>query len=274
MLCAADKTNLPNNYLYLVQLKSTEKRFAQDEYIRGEYTSTIKGDLCKGYVTEVPDAQKVNRRSDKEWYLFHHPVLNPNKPGKVRRVLNGAAKFHGASLNKSVLTVPHQLQNLMCVLFRFRKQPYAVSAEFDGMFLQVGVLQSDQPSLRFLLRERPTTNVVVYQNTRPVFGVRNSPTCANYALQRTTRVNPSFNTKLQKLSGKTFTRASTLNQWSLLRNPWVKRWYWYIFVFLGSSLEHLWAICEIWLIELMVLLNLLSPRSLFHARRVHRTCLG
>ena len=60
------------------------------------------------------------------------------------------------------------------------------------MFLQVGVLPSDQPSLRFLSRKEPTTNVVVYQNTRHIFGSKDSPTCANYALQRTARDNAKF----------------------------------------------------------------------------------
>ena len=110
----------------------------------------------------------------------------------MRRVLNGAAKFHGASLNKSSLTGPDLLQNLFYVLLRFRQHPYAVSAEIEGMFLQVGVLSSDQPSFRFLWREDPTTNVVVYQYTRHIFGANDSPTCANYALQRTARDNAKF----------------------------------------------------------------------------------
>ena len=193
MLWAGDNTKLPNNYFSsLVQLKSLEKRLAKDEDLREKYTSTIKEDLNKGYVIEVPDAHKVENRSDKEWYLPHHPVLNPNKPGKVRRVLNGAAKFHGASLNKSLLTGPDLLQNLIYVLLRFRQHPYAVSADIEGMFLQFGVLPSDQPSLRFLWREDPTTNVVVYQYTRHIFGAKDSPTCASYALQRTARDNAKF----------------------------------------------------------------------------------
>ena len=106
--------------------------------------------MYKRYVIEVPDAHKVENRSDKEWYLPHHPVLNTNKLGKVRRVLNGAAKFQDASLNKSLLTGPDLLQNLIYVSLRFQQHPYAVSADIEGMFLQVGVLPSDQPSLRFL----------------------------------------------------------------------------------------------------------------------------
>ena len=75
-------------------------------------------------------------------------IVNTNKPGKVRTILNGAAKFHGASLNKSLLTGSDLLQNLIYVLLRFRQHPFAVSADIDGMFPQVGVLSYDQPSLR------------------------------------------------------------------------------------------------------------------------------
>ena len=57
------------------------------------------------------------------------------------------------------------------------------------MFLQVGVPDFGQPSLRFLWREDTTTNVVVYQYTRHIFGAKDSPICANYALQHTARDN-------------------------------------------------------------------------------------
>ena len=70
MLWAADNIQLPHNYFSsLVQLKSLEKRLAKDEDLREKYTSTIKEDLNKGYVIEVPDAHKVESRSDKEWHL-------------------------------------------------------------------------------------------------------------------------------------------------------------------------------------------------------------
>ena len=133
----------------------------------------------------------VEQGSDKEWYLTHHLVINPNKPGKVGRVLNGAAKFHGTSLNKSLLTGPDLLQYLIHVLLRFRQHQFAVSADIKGMFLQVDVPDSDQLPLLFLWREDHKTNVVVYQCTRHIFGAKDSPTCANYALQRTVRDNVS-----------------------------------------------------------------------------------
>ena len=57
------------------------------------------------------------------------------------------------------------------------------------MFLQVGVRDEDQPSLRFLWREDPTSSVVVHQYTRHIFGASDSPTCANFALQKTASDN-------------------------------------------------------------------------------------
>ena len=156
MLWADDNIQLPNNYFSsLVQLKSLEKRLSRDTSLKKNYANTIREDLEKGYLTTVPDAHKVEQRSDREWYLPHHPVINPTKPGKVRRVLNGAAKFHGTSLNKSLLTGPDLLQTLIHVLFRFRQHQFAVSADIEGMFLQVGVPDWDQTSLRFLWREDP-----------------------------------------------------------------------------------------------------------------------
>ena len=136
MLWAADNTKLPNNYFSsLVQFKSLGKRLAKDEDLREKYASTIEEDLNEGYVIELPDAHNLDNPSDREWYLPQDPVLNPNKPGNVPRVLNGAAKFHDASLSKSLLTGPDLLQNHIYVLFRFRQQPYAISADIEGMFL-------------------------------------------------------------------------------------------------------------------------------------------
>ena len=53
------------------------------------------------------------------------------------------------------------------------------------MFLQVGVPEKDQRSLRFLWRGNPTEPVSVFQYTRHVFGAKDSPTCANFALLKT-----------------------------------------------------------------------------------------
>ena len=140
MLWIDSNVSLPNNYYSsLAQFKTLEGRLSKDPELRERYAETIREDIRKGYVVTV-EPHDPRKRSDREWYLPHHPVINLNKPGKVRRILNGASKFHGTSLNKSLLVGPDLLQNLIVVLLRFRQHKYAVSADIEGMFLQVGVL--------------------------------------------------------------------------------------------------------------------------------------
>ena len=88
MLWIDSKLSLPNNYYSsLAQFKTLKRRLSKDPELRERYAETIREDIRKIYPHDP--------RSDREWYLPHHPVVNPNKPGKVRRVLNGASKFHG-----------------------------------------------------------------------------------------------------------------------------------------------------------------------------------
>ena len=135
----------------------------------------------------VSDAHVVEKRSDKECYLPRHSVMNTNKLGKVRRVLNGASKFHCTSLNKSLLTGPDLRQNLTQVLVRFCQHPLAVSADIEGLFLLVDVQIITSHHCVFLWREDTTTIVVLYQYKRRILGAKDSPICTNYAFQRTGR---------------------------------------------------------------------------------------
>ena len=84
------------------------------------------------------------------WYLPHHPVTNPNKLEKVRRIANAASKFRGESLNPNLSTGPDLLNNLVGVLLRFREHPVAVLSDIEGMFMQITVRQEDQSTLCFL----------------------------------------------------------------------------------------------------------------------------
>ena len=59
------------------------------------------------------------------------------------------------------------------------------------MFLQVRVFPEDRSSFRFLWREDPASDVDVFQYVRQIFGSKDSPTCANYALRRTATDNQS-----------------------------------------------------------------------------------
>ena len=141
MLWAEDASSLPNNYFSaLIQLKTLEHRLGKDVELKERYSKTIHEDHSKGYIANVDKADCFKVSNAREWYLPHYPVVNPHKLCKVRRVLNGTTKFQGHSLNNSLLTGPDLLQSLIHILIRFRQYLYAVSADIEGMFLQVGVI--------------------------------------------------------------------------------------------------------------------------------------
>jgi len=119
------------------------------------------------------------------WYLPHSPVLNPNKPEKVRVVFDAAAEYGGTSLNNNLLQGPDCTNNLVGVLLRFRQDHTAMVADIESMFHQVKVREQDQDSLRFLgwdggTNEDPEGNVM----TVHIFGPTDSPCSANSMLKR------------------------------------------------------------------------------------------
>ena len=125
------------------------------------YQKTLDTDIEKGYVKPVFFSSIAPSRV---WYLPHHLVTNINKPGKVRRVSNAASIFKGTYLNSNFLTGPDLIINLVGLLLRFRENPVAISADIEAMFMQVGINEKDQPSMRFLW---PTNHSVKqFQYTR------------------------------------------------------------------------------------------------------------
>ena len=102
---------------------------------------------------------------------------------------NAAAKYQSVALNDKLLSGPDLLQSLIGIIFRFREHQIALSADIEAMFLQVAVPNDDNRCLRFLWRENPERRTEVYEYTCHVFGAKNSPTCANYALHQVAKDN-------------------------------------------------------------------------------------
>ena len=111
------------------------------------YQQSIDTDVEKGFV-KIFGKSEVKGNFGREWYLPHHPVLNPNKPGKVRRVCNAAAKYRDVCLNDKLLAGPDLLHGLIEIIFRFREGTIALTADIGSMFLQVQVREQDKSCLR------------------------------------------------------------------------------------------------------------------------------
>ena len=154
MLWSEPEPNLPNNYSSaLGQLYSLERRFQKDPNLKNLYQQSIDTDVEKRFV-KILDESEVKGTFGKEWYLPHHPVLNPNKPGKVRRVCNAASNYKEVCLKGRLLAGLDLLHGLIGTIFRFRAGPIALTADIESLFLQVQVPEQDRSCLRFLWRPR------------------------------------------------------------------------------------------------------------------------
>ena len=181
------KNQLPNN-LPLAQrrLTSLKVRLQRDDNLRVKYAEVVESYLSKGYAREVQQAY-LTESNDPIWYLPHHPVTNVHKPEKVRVVFDCAAKYHGLSLNDTLMKGPTFMNNLVGVLIRFRKNKIALVADVEAMFHQVRVEPSHTNALRFLWWKDGDLNnePIVCQMLVHLFGATSSPSCANFSLRQT-----------------------------------------------------------------------------------------
>ena len=171
------------------QFLSLEKRLAKDVELKTAYKATIQKDLERNFVRRLDDTETSETENAMQWYLPHHPVKHPHKPGKVRRVCNAASKFKGVSMNDKLFSVPDLLRYLVGIVFRFREHEIAMTADIESMFLQVAVPKEECKCLRFLWRDQPSDTLGIYEYTRHVFRAKSSPSCANYGLQQSGRDN-------------------------------------------------------------------------------------
>ena len=113
------KPNLPNNRAMAVsRLHSTEKKLKTNPELAKKHQDVISDYVAKGHARKMTP-EEATITSSKTWYLPHHAVLNPNKPGKVQVVFDAASRFDGVSLNDKLLTGPDLLHNLVGILIRF-----------------------------------------------------------------------------------------------------------------------------------------------------------
>ncbi|CAH8287249.1 unnamed protein product [Heterobilharzia americana] len=168
------------------RLESLKRRLISSESLRESYTSAMEETIRKGYAAVAPEPQ-LDPSYRPRWYLPHHAVFNPKKPGKVRVVLDCAAKLSGTSLNDFLYQGPDTTANLVGILLRFRKELIALTSDVEEMFMQVKVPEFDRGALRFLWWPQGdfSKEPIEYQMTSHPFGAVSSPFCAYFAMAKT-----------------------------------------------------------------------------------------
>ena len=164
-----DEINLPNNR------SQAEKRFAclerklsRNLQFKQDYMKFMNELILKGYARESTSALEAG----KCWYLPHHGVYHPNKPGKIRVVFDLSAEFHGTSINKALLSGPNLTNQIVGVLLHFREEQIAVTGDIEAMYHQMKVPENQRCFLQFLWwKDSDSSKVIVdHEMTTHVFG--------------------------------------------------------------------------------------------------------
>ena len=176
---------LPNNRAMVEKrLQGLKKKMTGNKQYRDHYKAFMADLLKKGYAEKIPN-NSDEQANGRVWYLPHHGVYHPKKPGKLRVVFDCSASFEGQTLNEHLLSGPDLINSLTGVLLRFRKEEVAIICDIEAMFHQVKVTTEYRDFFRFLwwndgnLTEAP----IDYRMTVHLFGATSSPGCANYALK-------------------------------------------------------------------------------------------
>ncbi len=161
---------------------SLERRLRRDQQYCTDYLGFMKDIIARGDAEKVPEEELHNQPV---WYIPHHGVYHPQKPGKIRVVFDCSARFRETSLNDQLLTGPELTNTLVGVLCRFRKGPIAIMCDVEKMFHQFHVRPEHQDYLRFLWWENGDleSSPSIFRMKVHLFGAASSPGCANFGLK-------------------------------------------------------------------------------------------
>lgn len=177
---------LPSNKCIASQrLKYLKKRFHKDTIYAEHYQVFMSNLIRNGFVERVPEAE-LNQDSGQQWFIPHHGIYHPQKPGKLRVVFDCSARFMGHSLNDYLLQGPDLTNSLIGVLCRFRKDSVAIVCDIEQMFHQFKVNVEHRNYLKFLWYENGDISLepMEYRMSVHLFGAVSSPGCANFALKQ------------------------------------------------------------------------------------------
>ena len=96
-----DTTPFPDSKVMATKrLHGTERRLVNDQEKAAAYQATIDAYVKKGHARKL-SREEARLRLPRRWFLPHHAVTNPNKPGRFRMVFDAAARSQETSLRQT-----------------------------------------------------------------------------------------------------------------------------------------------------------------------------
>lgn len=174
LLWKYENFELPDSWpMAMKRWKCLERELLKNPSLYKLMNEQIEKFVRKGYARELTDeelAQPVTRK----FTLPVFPVVNPNKPNKVRVVFDAAAKVNGMSLNSFLSKGPDITASLYSILLNFRMHIIGISGDVEEMFQQILVDPIDQHVQRFIWKGKVYVLLVL------TFGATCSPSIAQF----------------------------------------------------------------------------------------------
>lgn len=145
------------------------------------YIKEIESLLEEGYAEEVQENEIA-------WFLPHHGVAHPRKPGKVRVVFDCRSRMKGVGLNGVIYSGPNVINSLVDILLRLCLHKNFGVGDVEAMFMRIEMSHADRRYFGFMhwLLGTPKVekNIRYFVMTRHIFGATSSPFVACESLKR------------------------------------------------------------------------------------------
>ena len=135
-----DRPYLPTNISICKKRTTTlVYKLKQTPELLSIYDNIIKDQEKRGFIARVND----DDTTENTHYLPHRPVKKDSVTTPIRIVYDCSCRGNGssASLNDCLIAEPPFLNNLCCILLRFRSHAFALSTDIEKAFLHVKLLQ-------------------------------------------------------------------------------------------------------------------------------------
>lgn len=146
-----------------------EKKMKSQEDLRIQYKKFMEDYLSSGHM-KICD--KIPNPDETHCYLPHHGVF---KQDKIRVVFNASSHTStNVSLNQILHSGPKLQNNLMDIIFNFRRYSIVFTCDIRQMFRQIRMHEDDQKYQLIYWREDPDLPLETYQLTTVTYGMTSS----------------------------------------------------------------------------------------------------
>ena len=175
---------LPTNFSTCAhRTRALARKLALNPPLLTKYSDILADQEHRGFIEKVHDPVSTTRCH----YIPHHAVRKDSSTTPVRIVYD--CSCHQArnqpSLNDCLLTGQPQLNDLCCIILRFRLHPVGICTDIEKAFLHIQLHEDDRDWTRFLWLsdpQDPDSEFVTYRFRVVLFGAMCSPFMLNAAL--------------------------------------------------------------------------------------------